>query len=195
MKRILTIAVFIFSFMFVMAQTPNSHLTFKGIPITGTLESFAQKLEAKGFKKIYSDTTGVVFKGEFAGYSGCNIYVNKVPNRNIVYRVGVYFPKESSWTRLEKEYNQFKEMLTNKYGKPTSQSKTFKKGVLAFSDAAKMRSLKVGNCDYWTQWEVDNGYIKVLISSIPDTDGSNIGLVYFDKINCALGDKVTEDDL
>ena len=51
MKRLLTIVAFIFSFMFVMAQTPNKHLTFKGIPITGTLESFAQKMEAKGFKK------------------------------------------------------------------------------------------------------------------------------------------------
>ena len=43
MKRLLTIVAFIFSFMFVMAQTPNNHLTFKGIPITGTVESFAQK--------------------------------------------------------------------------------------------------------------------------------------------------------
>ena len=53
MKRLLTIVAFIFSFMFVMAQTPNNHLTFMGIPITGTLESFAQKMEAKGFKKIF----------------------------------------------------------------------------------------------------------------------------------------------
>ena len=51
MKRLLTIVAFIFSFMFVVAQTPNKHLTFKGIPITGTLENFAQKLEAKGFEK------------------------------------------------------------------------------------------------------------------------------------------------
>ena len=195
MKRLLTIAVFIFSFMFVMAQTPNKHLTFKGIPITGTLEDFAQKMEAKGFKKTFSDTTGVVLEGEFAGYSGCQIYVIKIPNRNIVYRVDVGFPKESSWARLEKEYNQFKDMLTNKYGKPTSHSETFKEGVLAFSDAAKMRSLKVGNCDYWTQWEVDNGYIQVEIVPITNTDNGYISLTYYDKINGALADKAKEDDL
>ena len=48
MKRILTIVAFIFSFMFVMAQTPNKYLTFKGIPITGTLENFAKKWKLKG---------------------------------------------------------------------------------------------------------------------------------------------------
>ena len=62
MKRILTIAVFIFSFMFVMAQTPNNHLTFKGIPITGTLESFAQKMEAKGLKKYILIKPGSILK-------------------------------------------------------------------------------------------------------------------------------------
>ena len=102
MKRLLTIVAFIFSFMFVMAQTPNNHLTFKGIPITGTVESFAQKLVSKGFKKIDSDKTSVVFEGEFAGYSGCRICVCKNSNRNIVYQVAVDFPTEDSWSRLEK---------------------------------------------------------------------------------------------
>ena len=195
MKRLLTIAVFIFSFMFVMAQTPNKHLTFKGIPITGTMENFAQELEAKGFEKKYSDKTSVEFEGEFAGYSGCEIYIYKAPNRNIVYKVVVFFPKESSWVYLEKEYNHFKGVLTNKYGEPTSHSETFKEGASTFSDDAKMSSLKEGNCDYYSKWKVDNGYIKVEIAPIIDTDDGNIRLTYFDKINDALTKKAKEDDL
>ena len=195
MKRLLTIVAFIFSFMFVMAQTPNKHLTFKGIPITGTLESFAQELGAKGFKKTYSDKNVVVFKGEFAGYSGCEIYVYKAPNRNIVYKVVVFFPKESSWVYLEKEYNHFKGVLTNKYGDPSWYSETFKEGALTFNDAAKMSSLKEGNCDYYSKWKVDNGYIKVKIAPIIDTDDGNIRLTYVYYINDALADKAKEDDL
>ena len=183
MKRILTIAVFIFSFMFVMAQTPNKHFTFKGIPITGTLESFAQKMEAKGLKKIYSDKTRVYFKGEFAGYSDCEIYVYKAPKRNIVYQVVVFFPEKSSWANLEKEYYKFKGMLTNKYGKPASYSETFKKGKSAVSDFSKMLSLKEGNCNYATGWEVDNGSIQMYISPKIDTDKGIIILTYVDKIN------------
>ena len=195
MKRLLTIVTFIFSFMFVVAQTPNKHLTFKGIPITGTLESFAQELGAKGFKKTYSDKNVVVFKGEFAGYSDCEIYVYKAPNRNIVYKVVVFFPKESSWVYLEKEYNHFKGVLTNKYGELALQSDTFKEGASTFNDDAKMASLKEGNCDYWTQWKVENGDIQVEISPTFDTTDGRIKLFYFDKINDALTKKAKEDDL
>ena len=195
MKRLLTIVAFIFSFMFVMAQTPNNHLTFKGIPITGTVENFARELGAKGFEKILSNKLGVVFKGEFAGYSDCEIYVYKIPNRNIVHKVVVCFPEKSSWARLEEEYNKFKGMLTNKYGEPSWYSETFKEGTSAVSDFSKMLLLKEGNCDYWTQWEVDNGDIKVDIASIIDTNDGNIRLIYFDKINDALAKKAKEDDL
>ena len=195
MKRLLTIVAFIFSFMFVMAQTPNKHLTFKGIPITGTLENFAQELGAKGFKKTYSDKNVVVFKGEFAGYSDCEIYVYKAPNRNIVYKVVVFFPKESSWVYLEKEYNHFKGVLTNKYGEPTSHSEIFKEGASTFNDDAKMSSLKEGNGAYWSAWKVDNGTIYMEIFTTLDENDGRILLIYFDKINCALGDKATENDL
>ena len=183
MKRIITIAVLIFSFMFVMAQTPNKYLTFEGIPITGTLENFAQKLVAKGFKKIDSDKTYVELEGKFAGYSGCKIYVFKVPNRNIVYGVGVVFPKKSSWANLEKEYYKFKGMLTNKYGKPASHSETFKERKSTVNDAAKMLSLKEGNCNYATGWEVDNGFIQMYIFPKNDTNKGIIMLTYVDKIN------------
>ena len=195
MKRIPTIVAFIFSFMFVMAQTPNNHLTFKGIPITGTLENFVQKMEAKGFRKIYSDKSFIGLEGEFAGYPGCEIYVYKIPNRNIVYKVVVFFPKESSWAYLEKEYNQFKDMLTNKYGDPSWYSETFKEGASTFNDDAKMSSLKKGNCDYWTQWKVNNGYIEMRIRPITDTYNGYVCLIYFDKINDALAEKAQKDDL
>ena len=58
-----------------------------------------------------------------------------------------------------------------------------------------MSSLKEGNCDYWTGWEVDKGNIKVEIAPIIDTDDGNIRLTYFDKINDALTKKAKEDDL
>ena len=105
------------------------------------------------------------------------------------------FPTVSSWTRLEKEYNQFKDMLTNKYGEPTSHSEIFKEGASTFNDDAKMASLKEGNCDYWTQWKVENGDIQVEISPTFDTTDGRIKLFYFDEINDALAEKAKADDL
>ena len=195
MKRLLTIVAFIFSFMFVMAQTPNNHLTFKGIPITGTLESFAQKMQAKGFRRIYSDKEAVVLKGEFAGYSECEIYVFKVPNRNIVHKVVVFLPPKSSWARLEEEYNQCKGMLTNKYGNPISCSETFKGGASNFRDSDKMSLVEKGECNYLSQWKVDNGSIELYITYGKEESYGLVILKYNDRINSALADKAKEDDL
>ncbi|MBO7440814.1 MAG: hypothetical protein J6T96_11425 [Bacteroidales bacterium] len=47
------------------------HIHFMGIPIEGTMEEFAAKLEGKGFKKI----TRNGLRGTFAGYN-CNILLN-----------------------------------------------------------------------------------------------------------------------
>ncbi len=104
-------------------------------------------------------------------------------------------PEKDSWANLEEDYNQFKNMLTNKYGEPTSHSETFKEGASTFNDEAKMSSLKEGNCDYWAEWKVDNGDIKVKIDFISDIDKGYISLIYFDKINDALADKAFKDDL
>ena len=159
------------------------------------MENFAQKLGAKGFKKVFSNKDAVVFEGEFAGYSGCTIYVLKVPNRNIVYRVGVFFPKESSWARLEEEYNQFKDMLTNKYGKPISCSETSKGGASNFRDSDKMSLVEKGECNYLSQWKVDNGSIELYITYGKEESYGLVILKYNDHINSALADKAKEDDL
>ena len=58
-----------------------------------------------------------------------------------------------------------------------------------------MLLLKEGNCDYWTEWGVENGVIKVEIVPTFDTTDGRIRLIYFDKINDALADKAKEDDL
>ena len=178
MKRILTIAVLTFSFMLVLVQNSNNHLTFEGIPITGTLENFAQKLE-----------------GEFAGYSECEIYIYKVPNQNIVHKVVVFFPEESSWEDLEKEYNQCKGMLTNQYGKPISCSETFKGGASNFRDSDKMSLVEKGECNYLSQWKVDNGSIELYITYGKEESYGLVILKYNDRINSALVDKAKEDDL
>ena len=65
--------------------TATAPLTFKGIPITGTLSAFSDKLVKAGFKKNGNSS----FTGDFAGYSGCRI---TVVGNNPVNEVRVDFP-------------------------------------------------------------------------------------------------------
>ena len=169
-----------------MAQNANEHLKFMGIPINGTLESFTQKLVAKGMKRQLGWDNTVVFRGTFAGERNCEVYVNRVPSRNIVYRIVVCLPSRDTWDWLEKDYNEFKEMLTTKYGEPYKCSESFKEGTYVGSDYLKISALKGGKCEYYSTWDLNEGFI---ILEIFNADGSSdccVRLVSIDLINGKL---------
>ena len=64
---------FIVSFVFMVitltsyAQSASEHLTFKGIPIEGSMSEFCQKLKSKGFTSIGSENNLALFMGDFTG--------------------------------------------------------------------------------------------------------------------------------
>ena len=88
------------------ASTP---LTFKGIPMNGTLSSFGSELVRAGFKNNGNGT----YTGSFAGYDGCKVTPS---GSNPVREVRVDFPVISDWDALEKAYDSLQASLTEKYG-------------------------------------------------------------------------------
>ena len=195
MKRILIALLFVFSFIGAMAQNTNEHFKFMGIPINGTLESFTQKLVAKGMKRQQGwDNTGV-FSGTCAGERDCGVYVNMIPSRNIVYRIVVCLPSKDTWDWLEKDYNRFKEMLTTKYGEPYKCSESFKEGTYVGSDRLKISALKEGKCNYYSIWGSTEGVIALEIFNADGSSNCCVRLVYYDAINYKLAQDSKQDDL
>ena len=178
-----------------MAQNTNEHLKFMGIPINGTLESFTQKLVAKGMKRQQGwDNTGV-FRGIFAGERDCKVYVNRIPSRNIVYRIVVCLPSRNMWEWLENDYNSFKEMLTSKYGEPKFCSESFKEEASTYDNSSKMIATLSGKCNYYASWQTDGGIIELEIFK-PDRElYCFVRLQYFDRINYKLAENSKQDDL
>ena len=88
------------------AATP---LSFKGIPMTGSLSSFSKELVKAGFR----NAGGGTYIGTFAGYNGCTITPS---GSNPVQEVRVDFPVISDWDALEDAYDSLKASLTQKYG-------------------------------------------------------------------------------
>jgi hypothetical protein len=86
-------------------------LSFKGIPMTGSLSSFGNELVRAGFRSAGNGT----YTGDFAGYSGCKITPS---GSNPVQEVRVDFPVISDWDALEKAYDSLQASLTEKYGMP-----------------------------------------------------------------------------
>ena len=89
--------------------TASSPLTFKGIPIKGSLSAFGSELVKAGFR----NTGGGTYTGDFAGYSGCKVTPS---GNNPVQEVRVDFPVISDWDSLEKSYDSLQASLTQKYG-------------------------------------------------------------------------------
>jgi hypothetical protein len=88
--------------------TASAPLTFKGIPMTGSLSAFGSALVKAGFQNAGNGT----YTGDFAGYSGCKV----TPSGNPVMEVRVDFPVISDWDALEKAYDNLQADLTRKYG-------------------------------------------------------------------------------
>ena len=195
MKRILIALLFVFSCIGVMAQNANEHLKFMGIPINGTLESFTQKLVAKKIKRIQAAEGIGIFNGTFAGKMNCNIFVATVPNRNIVSKVVVFLPPRETWAWLESDYNEFKQMLTSKYGEPFQHSETFKAGTFTSSDYLKISALKEGKCEYYVGWKLNEGVILLEIISIESPSSCLVRLSYYDAINSKLEETSKQNDL
>lgn len=195
MKRILIALLFVFSCIGAMAQNVNEHFKFMGIPINGTLESFTQKLVAKGMKREHAWDNAVLLKGTFAGKRNCEVYVNRIPSRNIVYRIVVCLPSRETWEWLENDYTEFKRMLTSKYGDPFKYSESFKEGTYVGSDRLKISALKEGKCEYYSTWGLNEGFIGLEIFNVDGSSDCCVRLTYIDLINGKLAEDSKQNDL
>ena len=90
-------------------KTSTTPLSFKGIPMSGTLSAFGTELVKAGFRSAGNGT----YTGDFAGYSGCKVTPS---GSNPVQEVRVDFPVISDWDALEKAYDSLQASLTQKYG-------------------------------------------------------------------------------
>lgn len=191
MKKTINV-IMLMACMTAFAQT--GHLKFKGVPIDGTLSEFVGMLKQKGLTHLGTEQGVALFKGEFAAHKGCSIAAIAHESGN-VYRVGVIFPEKDTWLRLYNDYSSLKEMLTQKYGEPTSVVEEFQSyGGMEDDDNMKMHYVKYDKCRYVVDFMTEIGTIELRIEHNDMLDCYVI-LIYEDTAN---GDKVRSsaiDDL
>lgn len=158
------------------------HLTFKGIPINGKPSEFGKELSLNGFSYAYEYDGVLWYKGFFAGHNGCEIAIKS--SNDIVYEIVVIFPKEYSWRHLYNTYSSLKDMLTMKYGKPTSVTEEFVNTPIYMDmsdDNDRFSEVKDNHCRYFSSFQSTKdgiGNIQLEIKS-----SGCVGLHYTDLIN------------
>ena len=145
------------------STSTSSPLSFKGIPMTGSLSSFGSELVKAGFRNAGNGT----YTGDFAGYSGCKVTPS---GSNPVQEVRVDFPVISDWDELEKAYDSLQASLTQKYG---MEPKTASNSNVAVYDLPGGTITLDADVRDRSTWHVILTYANDLTSSTTGTLGRN----------------------
>ncbi len=180
-----------------LAQTntnPPNHLTFKGVPLDGTLDQYVSKMTQVGFERVSTKDGVAMLHGDFAGYKDCYVGVSTLKEKDLVYKIAVIFPEKDTWSTLSGNYFNLKQMLTEKYGQPSDVAEKFDGYSEPRDDESKMHGVKFDRCKYYSVWQTDNGEIHLSIDH-NSLLKCFVKLIYFDKSNGAIIKKQALDDL
>lgn len=194
MKKPLIISLLAMLCVFSFAQTESRHLTFKNVPIDGTLSEFVSNMKAQGFIADVDRGRKATLYGDFAGYKDCKIYVYTLQNKDLVSTIGVQFPECSTWSSLESNYLKLKSMLTQKYGSPFEIIEEFSDRYFLKDDSTKLLGLKSDKCNYTTIYKTEKG--QLVLKLVRDDYGDcHVLLNYYDKINGLAVEAAAMEDL
>lgn len=176
MKKLLFI---LFAIAPLLGFAQGEHLTFKGIPIDGNLNTFVEKLKSDGF--TLSKTLGetVILNGQFVN-KNCDVYVLSTEGSRTVWKVGVFLPEQESWYSLKSDYQSLKSAFIEKYGSPSNSYEFFSKPYYE-GDGYEMTALRVKKCTYATFWNVSGGSLMIEINN-----NGKIVLSYEDAANSKI---------
>jgi len=185
MKKLLITLTMLFAVINIMAQ---GHLSFKGIPIEGSMTAFCQKLKAKGFTSIGRDNNVTLFSGDFTGRKA-TVGVTATDDRKNVFAVIVSFDPSGEWNTLVSTYNYYKDLYTRKYGVPTVSQEY--NPALSNSNTALMAEVHQGTVVYGSIWEVTGGDILLSIEKSLGIYEGMVVICYQDSQN--VGTKIQND--
>ena len=170
MKRFIALCAFLTIALTSYAQG-SSKLYFKGIPVEGSMAEFCQKLRAKGFKYVNSNSNAAVFEGEFASRHA-TIGVAATNDGRKVFAVVVFFDASQEWNTLVRTYNYYKDLYTSKYGNPSVVHE--KNPARSNANIAFMHELQQGTVLWGSLWETAGGEIEL---GIEQASGAYEGMV------------------
>jgi len=191
MKKLLFAIVACFCTITMQAQ--NEHLKFKGVPINGTLQEYVQKMQAAGFTSLGQHDGIALLVGDFAGFKNCTIGVATLDGKDLVSKIAVIFPENTTWTALYGTYEQLKSLLTEKYGEPAGCIEEFQ-GYTPDDDFGKMHAVKLDHCNFVSIFSPQEGNIELTMTHNENLD-CYVVLSYFDKTNSDIIRQKALDDL
>ena len=142
--------------------------SFDGVAVDGDLSIAISKYKEKGYILISKEKDNAILTGTAAGKK-INLFILATPKSKIVYRAVIFLPVREDWQSLKDDYEKYKEILINKYGKPTSIYENFKEPFKE-GEGNEMIAVTSKKCQYVTYWLDDtyNTHISIEISDLKE---------------------------
>lgn len=189
MRRVIALFAFMVIALTAYAQGGPEYLTFKGVPIKGSMTEFCQKLKATGLTYTGGKSNFALFEGDFTGRKA-TIGVAATDDGESIFAVVVFFNPSGEWNTLVSTYDYYKDLYTRKYGEP-SVLKEHNPARLD-SNIALMAEVTNGTVVWACLWEVPGGEIEISIESSSEYYEGMVMICYRDAQN---GEAKIQDDL
>lgn len=184
------IMVAMLSFVTASAQE-SKNMEFMGIPISGNLNEFSNKLKSKGFVSVANSDGLIALSGKFTNREVLLVLAPTTGTNNI-YRVGVMYEPQKSWDNLESHHNYLVELFTKKYGAPKSSVREINS---LYRDRGNhiFMGFYYDMVKYSDTWDLPSGFIQITISP-SSYDSASILIIYDDRVSAeALEDQIMND--
>jgi hypothetical protein len=158
--------------------------SFDGVAIDGDLSVAISKYKEKGYELISKEKEIAILKGTAAGKK-INLFILTTPKSKIIYRAVIFLPEHEDWQSLKDDYIKYKEILINKYGKPSSIYENFKEPFKE-GEGNEMIAVTTKKCQYVTYWFDDTHNTDI---SIEISDLKQIKITYENSKNSMIREK------
>lgn len=201
MKKILLL-LFIVIPMVAVAQKGNrpataqssQHITFLGIPLTGSLNDFRTKLKTKGYEDgIYSNGQIVRYQDKqsstwyMAGLftnEPCTFCISHNKRLDEVYSIAaIYVQKYSTWSSVKSLYDNLKENLKAKYVLDKEEEK-FPPMIDVSLIENNLILLRSADFKYCSTFQADGGTIVLTLYLNEDSTTASVMIHYMDTAGC-----------
>lgn len=182
MKKVLVVMMV----LLVNMANAQEHLRFKGAQINGSFDTFVTELEKRGCKSGENIFGTFLIKADFAGLEML-VYPLTTSQTKTVYAVVAGTDKIEEKVSLIAQYNELKNLLTQKYGegKETTLPDGWYRNII--------NDIERGNACSSLLFENDKGRIYLYIHE--ENFKSSINVQYIDKINEQLKIKESQMDI
>ena len=156
------------AFAFSLAVNVHAAFVFSDIPWNAPGEVVARKLKDAGFKQIRKDKQGdYAFRGNLLGHDAAGMAMF-AQGRLVRVIVMLTTPEET----VHETYDQVREVLLNKYGKPVQTVASFVEPFYQ-GDGYESEAIRSGKAMFLTHWSDEGQQLTVNINS-----GLTVGVSY-----------------